>query len=166
MQTWLATTLRRFYPTSPAETNQTLELNAARGERVSFQMVFRTEVRDQLIEASVNAPAELQVQVRRVAFVPVPHLSTETPRDELEGVEYLPGYAPDPLLPELSVYAGPYETHAFWITVQVASESRPGSYPVMAKLSTSTGEAVELTATVVVHQARLLPRRDFPVTHW
>ena len=166
METWLATTLRRFYPTSPAEANQTLEIHAARGERVSFQMVFRTGDREQLVEASVNAPAELQVQVRRVGYVPVPHLSTETPHEELEGMQYLPGYAPDPLLPDPSVHAGPYETHAFWITVQVASGSRPGRYPVTAKLSTSTGEAVELTATVVVHQARLLPRRDFPVTHW
>ena len=108
MQTWLATTLRRFYPTSPAEANQTLEINAARGERVSFQMVLRTGDREQLVEASVNAPAELQVQVRRVGYVPVPHLSTETPREELEGVAYLPGYAPDPLLPDPSVHAGPY----------------------------------------------------------
>ncbi len=166
MQAWLSSSLRRFYPSSRAETTSTIELDAARGERLSFQAVFRTGERDQRIQAQAHAPAELQVRVRRVGYVPVPHLSTKTPEEEIEGASFLPGYAPDPLLPETSVHAGARETYAFWISVQIPRESRPGRYPVTVRLTTGEGESAELTATVVVHAAVLQPRHDFPVTHW
>jgi len=162
---WLSSSLRRFYPASPMEDVRTLILEAARGERVSFQAVCRTGDGDQQIEASVSAPDALLTRVRRVGYVPLLHHSTKTPLDDLDGVGRIPGYVPDPLLPDLAFHAGPYETHAFWITVQVPADSESGSYVVTVTLGAGE-ERAALTAKVHVHQAVLPRRRDFPVTHW
>ncbi|MFN8471793.1 MAG: DUF4091 domain-containing protein [Anaerolineae bacterium] len=164
MQAWLASSLRRFYPSSPAEpTLQALE--AARGERVSFQAVFRTNAREECVEARVEAADGLSATIRRVGYVPVTHLSTQTPLSDLDGVGYLPGYAPDPLLPETSVYAGPFETNAFWITLGVSANLPPGSYRVLVTLVGDVSGPVTLALTLTV-SAVVLPRRNLPVTNW
>jgi hypothetical protein len=95
VQTWLSSSLRRFYPASPAERGQALTLDVARGERVSFQAVCRAGAADQVIHASASAADGLAAQVRRVGYVPMPHHSTETPLEELEGAGHIPGYVPD-----------------------------------------------------------------------
>lgn len=108
------------------------------------------------------------VHVRRVDYVPMPHHTTErkTPLEDLEGVGHIPGYVPDPLFPEAGVHAGPHETHALWVTVQVPADVAPGRFPVTVTMAAASEEPVTLTATVVVHPALLPPRRAFPVTHW
>jgi hypothetical protein len=57
VHTWLSSSLRRFYPASPAEDAQTLTLEAARGERVSFQAVCRIGAHEQPINASASTRA-------------------------------------------------------------------------------------------------------------
>lgn len=166
MYTWLAHSLRRFYPASKPESVTALTLDAARGERLSFQAVCRTEAEALLIEAEVQAPADLTVMIRRVGYVPLPHLNTDVPLDEIEGAEHLPGYVPDPLFPQTSVQAGPYETHAFWVTVSVPTTMAPGQYPVAITFSASGQAPTTLTSTLTVHPATMVPRRNFPVTHW
>lgn len=163
---WIAHSLRRYYPASPPETTQTLELDAARGERISFQVACRTGARDAQIEASVRAPDPLRARIRRVGYVPAQHLSTQTPLEELEGSAHIPGFVPDPLFPEAAIHAGPYETHAFWVDVEAPREAAPGSYAVKVTLEGRDGETHELVANLRVHAAILAPRRDFPVTHW
>ncbi len=106
------------------------------------------------------------MRVRRVGYVPLAHFSTETPPEELEGLGYLPGLAPDPLFPESEIHAGPYETNAFWINADVPADTRPGPYPISVTLSAEGEETQTLTATVRVHRGVLALRRDFPVTHW
>ena len=165
MQAWLAPSLRRFYPSSPVEVSPTLRLEAARGERVSFQVVFRTEARDECVQARVDAHDGLAPIVRRVGYVPVTHLSTKTPASDIEGLSYLPGYAPDPLLPEPTVHAGPFETNAFWVTLTVPADLPPDVYPVEVMLSSDAAEPVTLTTSVSVHDV-VSPRRALPVTNW
>ena len=164
MHAWLASSLTRYYPASPAEARDGLLLEAARGEKLSFQVVFRTDFSEATttVAASVSAPPGLALQVRRVGYVPLPHFNTDTPLAELDGVGYIPGYVPDPLLPETEIIAGAGETHSFWITVRVAPEARPASYPISILLSAGE-EKIVLSAMVVVYPARLAPRRNFPV---
>ncbi|MHB9132957.1 MAG: DUF4091 domain-containing protein [Armatimonadota bacterium] len=166
MQTWLSNTLKRYYPASPAEECSTLTLEAARGERVSFQVLFRTAGEYRKVMASANAPEGITALVRRVGYVPMPHLNTNVPLDDVEGAAYIPGFVPDPLFPDAVTPAGPYETNAFWITVSVPVGVAPGSYPVAVTLSAEGEEPVTLAATVNVHRAVLPTRQNFPVTHW
>ncbi|HEX2950055.1 MAG TPA: glycoside hydrolase domain-containing protein, partial [Armatimonadota bacterium] len=166
MQAWLAHSLTRYYPASPAEVRPTLELDMARGERCSLQAVLRTDQAALTVTVTVNAPAPLAVRVRRVGYVPMPHFNTETPLTELEGVGYLPGLVPDPLFPESQAQVGPYETQAFWLTITPPREAAPGRYPLTVTLTPTTGDPITLTATVIVHPTVLPERQDFPVTHW
>lgn len=166
MQAWLASGLRRFYPSSRAENVGFLALDAARGERCSFQAVCRTGAEHRLVHASVTAPDGLTVTLRRVGYVPMPHHSTETPLDDTEGHDHLPGFVPDPLLPDATVHAGPHETNAFWITAQIPPDARPGAYRLLVTLAADSEDPATLVAHLTVHQAVLAPRRDFPVTHW
>ncbi|MFN8482642.1 MAG: DUF4091 domain-containing protein [Anaerolineae bacterium] len=165
MQAWLASSLRRFYPASPAEQAPTLALHAARGERISFQAVFRTDARQECVEARAETVDGVAVEVRRVGYVPLTHLSTETPLSDLDGVAYLPGFAPDPLFPESTVYAGPFETNAFWVTLRVAADLPPGDYGVTLTLVGDVSAPTMLSVTLSVSDV-VLPRRDFPVTNW
>ncbi len=166
MQVWLSSSLVRHYPSSPARRRSSLRLHAARGEQVSFQVAFRTDAEHRKVAAAVNGPDQLAMQLRRVGYVPMPHHNTDVPPDELDGVGHVPGLVPDPLLPEQAVHAGPFETNAFWLTVRVPGDAKPGSYPVAVTLAAEGEEPHTLTATVRVHKAVAAPRRDFPVTHW
>ncbi|MDB5057083.1 MAG: hypothetical protein JWO59_555, partial [Chloroflexi bacterium] len=166
MHAWLSDSLRRYYPRSPAQDAPSLVLDAARGERVSFQMVCRTDDDVLSIVAKVNAPDGLEITLRRVGYVPVAHMNTETAPEEIDGIDQLPGLVPDPLLLDTTIHAGPRETHAFWITVRVPADLRPGAYAVSATVTASGECSLSMTATIIVHEAILPPRRDFPVTHW
>lgn len=166
MQSWLASSLIRHYPASAPTVCQALTLEAARGEAVAFQAVCRTDDTMRAITAAVQAPDAVQAQVRRVGYVPMPHLNTATPPEDIDGAAFLPGYVPDPLFPEATVTAGPWETHAFWITVRVPVDAAPGRYPVTVTLTAEGEQPVTLTAEVHVHRVVLPARRDFPVTHW
>lgn len=165
MHVWMADSLRRFFPASPAKQCDTLALDAARGERVSFQVVCRTDARAETVTATATADGTVDVRIRRVGYVPMPHFNTDVPQDELDGAEFLPGFVPDPLLPETTVQAGPFETHAFWISLHIPSETTPGTYAIAVTL-TAGEEATTCTATLRVHPIELPTRRDFPVTHW
>jgi len=166
MQAWLSSSLVRHYPGSRPRKRSSLTLAAARGESVSFQLAFRTEGTDRKVRAKISAPEALAVRVRRVGYVPMLHFSTETPAEELDGIGHVPGLVPDPLFPDQEIHAGPYETNAFWVNVDVPSDARPGRYRVTATLAAEGEEPVTLTSAVRVHRATLGPRRDFPVTHW
>ena len=168
MRAWLAHSLRRFYPASPAEENPYLVLEAARGERLSFQAACRTGLVDrfhQSVEVEAQGPEGLTVTVRQVGFVPLPHLNTDIPPQDRDPGLAGPGYVPDPLWPTKRVRVGPLETHAFWITVAVSRDIVPGVHPV--RLAIRHGdETARLEASLVVHRAQLPRRTDFPVTHW
>ncbi len=165
MKFWMSSSLVRHYPASRARVKSSLRLEAARGEQVSFQVAFRTEGEVREVKAEA-ASAGVEVQVRRVGYVPMPHFNTETLPEEQDGVGFLPGYVPDPLFPEQMITAGPFETNAFWITVCVPKEAKPGRYAVPVTLTAKGEEPVTLTAIVRAHRAVAQARRDFPITHW
>jgi hypothetical protein len=166
MRAWLSSSLARHYPASPAGRRSILTLHVARGERVSFQVGFRTDDNPMRVAASATCTGGFPVRIRRVGYVPVLHFSTATTAEELDGVGYLPGLAPDPLFPECEVHAGSYETNAFWINVDIPADARPGRYGVEVTLSSAGEQLTALTATMAVHRAVAQPRRDFPVTQW
>lgn len=168
MQAWLSSSLVRYYPASRAEVRDALSLDLARGERGSFQVVFRRGFNESHLDvtATAAAPDGLDVQVRLVGYVPMAHINTATPLEELEGAEHIPGFVPDPLLPQTTVHVGSNETHAYWITVTANEKTKPDSYPVSVTLTAEGEEDVTLTAQVTVHKAILTARRDFHVTHW
>jgi len=167
IKTWLASSLVRQFPLGAAGGKETLSIPAARGSSVSFQACVRVEGTEPVdVTAAAVAPDGLDVRVRRVGCVPVPHHNTETPPDELDGVGFIPGYVPDVLFPEETALAAPGEVTAFWITVTVPHETGPGAKNVDVELSAADGKIAPMTAQIVVSDVTLAARKDFNVTHW
>lgn len=166
ISTWLQTSLRRVFPSSPAQPPRDFSILAARGERISFQACVRNPG-DLPTDVSLLAEcADLPVHVRRVGYVPMAHHNTGTEEAELDGVGHIPGFVPDPLFPESTVTVGPFETHAFWITVDIPTDSAPGEHVIRLKYFIG-GECIsELTASVHVRALIVRFPGDFPVYHW
>jgi len=167
VRTWLESSLVRVFPLSPPLARRSLSLVAARASTVSFQACLRPDGEYPLeVRARVVASDSLVTRVRRVGCVPVPHHNTETPISELDGVGHIPGFVPDPLFPEDTALAAPREVTAFWITVTVPRDVRPGAKTVRVELLAGRKKISSLTATVLVSDVVLAPRRNFHVTHW
>jgi hypothetical protein len=165
-QAWLSNSLRRLYPLDPAGTQISLNLLAARGERVSFQAGFKLPAASPA-ESHASAKSDnLSVTVRRVGSVPVPQHNTDTPPEERDGVGRVPGYVPDILYPQTSYRAPAEDTGAFWFTVDVPPGTRPGKHEITLELNLKDGPTETLRATVDVADIVLQRRQNFPVTHW
>lgn len=172
MKTWLSTSLQRHYPASCSpQTPKTFIIPAARGERLSFQACYFNDDPQGCVEISarVLSADELGVTIRRVGHVPVPHRTGGSPKDELDGWDFLPGYVPDPLFPETAAIAGPEETGTFWITVDVPRNIQPGKKEITIELMGKEKKAERksiLKAVFSVSGIILQKRRNFRVSHW
>ncbi|HYF52301.1 MAG TPA: DUF4091 domain-containing protein [Planctomycetota bacterium] len=164
---WLVTTLERVYPRTPATRRSELNIDAARGERVSFQVAIRNEaVRDTKIKLALNAPDAFAVRIRHAGYVPLPHINTETPLHEVEGARFLPGLVPDPLFDGDTIHAGPAETHAFWCNLTVPRDAEPGLQTIVAEVRRDSEKIASLKVLLRVHPLELRPRENFPVVQW
>lgn len=167
VQAWLTSSLVRHFPRSPARTARSLSIDAARNERVSFQIGLRQSGGlPQTVHAEVEAPPELNVRVRRVGYVPVAHLNTDTPVDELDGAGHIPGFAPDPLFDEDRLVLPADETHAFYFTVIPGRRNQPGEHRIRVHARPERGRAIRRDVILRVHDVRIRPRRDFRFVHW
>nr|MBA3708201.1 hypothetical protein [Planctomycetota bacterium] len=164
---WATTTLERIFPRTRAKKPVGLALEAARGERISFQIAVRNPTLEHQVAAlALAAPAGLATRIRRVGYVPIPHLNTNVPAAEIEGADDLPGWAPDPLFDGSEIALGGLETHAFWCNVQIPRDARPGVRRIVATVSVGDRVVARLRIAVTVHQLVIAPRRDFPVVQW
>ena len=175
---WVTNSLERVFPNSPVGSAEPLHLVALRGGRIAFQIVCRSK-RTSMIRAraEVLGAEGMAMAIRRVGYVPLAGLSTDVPLGEVDGVGHLPGLAPDPLFPEATGQAGPEANLAFWVSLTVPPDARPGMYALTARMTIEdefrfpawTGVkpwSVDLPVRVEVVPFTLAPRRDFPVTHW
>lgn len=164
MDVWLASSLTRCFPATPARHQPAMAFDVARGERVAFQVAFRTGDAPATVRLRVGGGDGLAVRVRRVGHVPVRHAQVDTPVEDLDGVGMIPGLVPDPLFDADEIAAGRNETHSFWVTVHADVDGDPGTHPL--RFTLAGGDAHEVTATVRVHPARLPSRDGMPISHF
>lgn len=163
---WLQSTMKRIYPGSEAADSPALGLISGRNDQVSFQACIRNgSLLPVTAQITVECPGELSVMVRRVGYIPVRHLTPDTDAEHLEGVGHVPGLVPDPLFPENSVVVGPFESHAFWITVGVPAAVEPGIRDIKVGFSIGEETIWPLNISLDVRPLVIKPTR-FPVTHW
>ena len=164
---WLQNSLQRVFPSTPVGYTRSLDLTCVRNERVAFQACVRNNLPAKgEVNLGISGEGDCQVRVRRVGYVPMAHHNTETEADELDGVGHIPGYVPDPLFPEQTISMGPFESHAFWITVSVPADAKPVKHELEVTLLSKGDIVGRLTVRLDVRGLVLQPRRDFPVTHW
>ena len=167
VQCWLQSSLKRVFPSSPAGAGERLELLAARNERVSFQACLRNLTPEVLKpQVSVSKAEDLGVVVRRVGYVPMAHHNTESEMEELDGIGHIPGYVPDPLFPEDTAVVGPLESHAFWITVTIPEDAKPGLRELDIRFTSGEETIGKLTARIEVRPLVGRLPQGLPVTHW
>ncbi|MDF2652706.1 MAG: hypothetical protein K0Q73_8511, partial [Paenibacillus sp.] len=165
---WLQSSLKRVFPKSEPDGSHELSLTSARNARTSFQACLKNNRPLSLtVECDVHAPEGMSVQVRRVGWVPQTYLSEDVPLEELDGSAYIPGFVPDPLYPDQRAKISAFTNQAFWVTVHIPENIKPGQYGIIVRFSSSsfTNEMI-LTAAVEVKSAIIEKRRNFPVTHW
>jgi len=165
---WLESSLKRVYPGSEPGSNEPLNLITARNRSISFQACLRNNRAQPLgVVCSVTGADGLDIQIRRVGYVPMEHLTTDTDASELEGVGHVPGFVPDPLFPETAATVGPYENQSFWITIKTTPDTKPGQRYLTVEYSFHDGtQKAQLEAKVDVRSLVVQPRKDFQVTHW
>lgn len=174
---WLETSLRRVFPNSPEGSAEPLTVLAARNERMSFQACVRNlRTGSIVVKAAVDA-GDWRTQIRRVGYVPMPHLNTDVPKEEIDGIGQVPGLFPDPLYPEDTAHIGPEENAAFWINVTVPADAAVGLRKVKVSLTIENEfrfpgwqnpkpVTVEMEVRLNVRPLVIRPRKDFPVTQW
>lgn len=175
---WLQTSLKRVYPNSLPEGKKKLSLIAAKNEQISFQACFRNLMTDSSIaKCEIENAGNIKARVRRVGFVAMQHLNTYVPKDEIEGIGFIPGLCPDPLYDEVTAHIGPESNGVFWITLKIPENMPTGLQKLKVKLTITNHYGyvgftntepffVELPVEIDVRTLVIQPRKDFPVTHW
>ena len=169
LYSWLASSLVRHYPLTPAQPARAMCLDAALNERMSFQVAMRLEDEEgQRVRVEVAGPEGWALRVRRVGYVPVRHANTLIELDGLdfEGLGRVPGFVPDPLFDEEALYLPQGETHAFWVTVRPGPAATPGPYTIQVVISSDRGDRAGHVAQVRLHDVVLAQRQGFNITHW
>ncbi len=169
-EVWLESSLARVYPdTKPGRAE--LELLVPRNGRVAFQICARSEkVQVLYVEPKLVGADDFKSKIRFEGLVPVQNFSASL--SEVEGLGKIPGMVPDPLLPFTKVNFGPYQSRAFWITLNIPAATTPGPRKIVVQVALHTGEkgskttVVELPLKLTVSQFVIQPRHDFPVIHW
>ncbi len=124
MAFWLESSLGRVFPNSEPGSAAPLQLLAARNERISFQTCLRNRKTTMVrVRAAVENAEDLKPVIRRVGYVPLQGLDVDVPKDEIDGVGYIPGLVPDPLYPEATANVGPEANASFWITLTVPADA-------------------------------------------
>ncbi|MGZ4973476.1 MAG: DUF4091 domain-containing protein [Limisphaerales bacterium] len=169
-EVWLESSLARVYPdTKPGRAE--LELLVPRNGRVAFQICARSEKIQVLhVEPKLIGADDFKSKMRFEGLVPVQNFSANL--SEVEGLGEIPGMVPDPLLPNTKVNFGPYQSRAFWVTLNIPATATPGPRKITVRVALHTGEkgskttVVELPLKLTVSRFVIQPRHDFPVTHW
>ncbi|MEH6308978.1 DUF4091 domain-containing protein [Olivibacter sp. CPCC 100613] len=169
MHIWLESSLQRIFPSSVPRQQDTLHLTVARGSRVSFQVGFNSNMKDQTTISCTMQDHTISPLIRYVGLVPLRDFNTDVRKEELDGVGFLPGLLPDPLYPLDSVKVNPFASRSFWITISVPSDMQPGKniYPVEVKWKEGK-ETKSKIVNLVLQVSKLVvkPRQNFHVTHW
>ncbi len=169
LSSWVSSSFVRHFPLTPPQPPQQFEIDAALNEQSSFQVAVHWEGAKPIkVQLVATGPQDWQVRVRRVGYVPVRHRDTPILIGALDadGAGFIPGFVPDPLFDEDSLLLPDYETHAFWITLRPAANARPGLYVIDIVVSSPGGDPVIHQVHVQLHNIKIQPRRDFPITHW
>lgn len=175
----ITTTSVRQFPVDPLPAKPLTSIDAALNERVSFQLVYRSEESSSYdvfrVRTEAEAPEGWTVRIRRVGYVPVWHqnIPFEHNPEDNDGWGKVPGLVPDPLFDEQESVLRPCEKNAFWFTVTPPENAKPGKYPISVKLvrlnragTEQVGKPIVKKVSVVLHDVVIQPRRNFNVIHW
>ncbi|MBA3847570.1 MAG: DUF4091 domain-containing protein [Planctomycetes bacterium] len=163
----LISSLVRVFPAKAPRPAKLPQLRAPRGGRASFQVAFVVPGLDSMhLACRATAQGGIVTRVRRVGAVPMPHYNTKTAAKHRDGRGVLPGMVPDPLIDGELHHFAPGEGSAFWVSLSVPLETKPGRHAITVELQPKDGAVQTLRTTIEVAAVALKPRVGMPMTHW
>lgn len=145
-------------------------LNAARGERASFQVVIKN--------AKLGSYSDLKMSVRSkllhsISIARVGHVPSEMPayleRSDDDYITKEPGLFPDVLYPIKRtdiVRSGRYYPDTLWFTVDIPADAEPGDYPVCITFTDIKDETKTKVRVVVSVKNAVIDKNDLIFTQW
>ncbi len=154
---------------SAADFPQLKSLKAARGERVSFQLLLSSpDYKGTVLKMSVRSPLLSSISVFRVGNVPV-ELPAFLDNCDDDYLSLTPGIFPDVLTPVKRsdpVVVKRFTLSALWFTIEVPEETEPGVYPVSITL-TNRGDGSKTRVRVSVEvKNTVIQKNDLIYTEW
>ncbi len=166
-QVWTLTETRHVLRSDPPATSTSVQLGAARNEWVSFQILLRsdTPVNGVSVEAGdLGGPAgaALRRDQARLYRQHQLHLETGTYRNDA----FKPDWYPDSLIPfrhpmtgekleGARITAVPFdlpanETHGFWVDLYASTNTPPGDYGGVYRVTAADGRTKEIPVSLTV----------------
>ena len=147
-------------------------LKAARGERVSFQVIAQDppsaeEPRAMGLHLALRSKLSKYIKGFFVGQVPMA-LPAYTERCSGEYLTTEPGLIPDVLYPlkKQKYYTQPYSLVNFWYTVELPEDVEPGKYPVCITLKGVKDEKNAKVRVVIEVVDTVIPKSDLRYTQW
>lgn len=148
------------------------ELKAARGERISFQVVVEDPVekgvkRARALWLSTRSKLSKYLRGFDVGYVPA-QMPVYAERSTGDYLATRPGLFPDVLYPlkKQKYYTVPYGLKTFWFTVEVPADLEAGKYPIHITLQgEEDGSVAKLRVILDVKNARI-GKSDLKYTQW
>nr|WP_308737558.1 glycoside hydrolase domain-containing protein [Paenibacillus sp. AR247] len=140
-QTRLLSSLSKVFPDGQGTEHPVTGGSMLSNETYAFQAAYRTDSPVNDLKVIVDAPAALQVTVRRVGLVPSGF--PVYPDHDEHVLRAEPGLFPDPLYPldeDQAIAAAPGEWQSVWITLQTKGQTPAGSYPITVRFTSGDGE--------------------------
>ena len=162
---WLVDSLVKVFPDDPAGMNRSSSdvVFLPRNGHASFQFAVRADAAISNLNVSVHVAGPVEIQVRRVGYVPVRANTPKSPADEL--IRKAPARFPDPLYEELPFTIPAGETNAVWITLHASASAAPGDYQGEAVFRSDTQRLPSIPFRVRVTRA-VVPKQTLKVTNW
>ncbi len=147
-------------------------LKAARGERISFQVIAQDppsaeEPRAMGLHLALRSGLSKYIKGFYVGQVPMA-LPAYTERCSGEYITTEPGLIPDVLYPlkKQKYYTQPYSLVNFWYTAELPEDIQPGKYPVCITLKgVKDGKNAKVRVVIEVVDT-VIPKNDLRYTQW
>lgn len=169
----IISSLEKVRLTNKLEDFETVKvLKAARGERVSFQVVAqdppsKEEPRAMGLHLALRSKLSKYIKGFFVGQVPMA-LPAYLERCSGEYLTTEPGLIPDVLYPlkKQKYYTQPYSLVNFWYTVELPEEIEPGKYPICITLKGVKDEKNAKVRVVIEVVDTVIPKSDLRYTQW
>jgi hypothetical protein len=168
---WLEDSMVKMFPDSPPPTGlqEAPRIWIARNGHASIQLAVRP--RNDLEDFEIQVPGAIlndvalgDIQVRRVAFVPVERNTADTPEKEL--VRTAPADFPDPLENQIPRKLTAGRTEIFWLTLFAPPDTPPGDYRGEIRLAVAGRVDTVLAYDLRVVAATVPQEQTLKVTNW
>lgn len=145
-------------------------LNAARGERVSFQVILKN------VKSGSNAKLKMSVRSKLSQYISIArvgHIPSEMPayleRSDEDYISKEPGLFPDVLYPVKRtdiISTGRYAPDSLWFTVDIPRDTEPGEYSVSITLTDLNDNSKTKVRLAISVKNTVIDKNDLIFTQW